>query len=74
MVITTGQNILKIDGSSAVVSDSGQLKTVLGENSLKLPQDSELHISIFIQQQQAREAHSCLGRQERGTGPLSERV
>ena len=47
MVITTGQNLLaqtnsllKMHGSSAVVSDSGQLKTVLGENSLKLLQDS----------------------------------
>src|SRR4029434_5883172 len=33
----------------------------------------ELHISIFIQEQQACRAHPRPGRPERGTGPLSER-
>src|SRR4029434_5239979 len=39
---------------------------MLGENSLKLPQVPELHISIFIkqQQQQARWAHSRPSRSE----------
>src|SRR4029434_5518881 len=40
-------------------------------SSLRTP---ELHISIFIkQQQQARWAHPRPGRSERSTGPLSER-
>src|SRR4029434_10808551 len=47
---------------------------LLGENSLKLPRISELHIGIFIQQQQqACQAHPHPGRLERGTSPLSER-
>ena len=49
-------------------------KFLLGENSVKLPQDSRFAYKyIFIQQQKACRAHPHPGRQERGTGPLSER-